>query len=84
MKAVVKEEASNKLRYIYTNVDRSDYDFTKIRLMLHDDLGWVVKYNFFSGDMLTSVELREIAQKLDEYNNLGNTKKWKQKTSKNL
>lgn len=84
MKAILKEKPNNKQRYIYTKVDKPNYDlFTKIKVIFDDELGWVMKSYLFRTDILTSVELREIARKLDEYNNT--SKKWKQPTnSKNL
>lgn len=86
MKARIKEEPNNKKRYVYVNIDKQDFDFTKIKIVFDDELGWVMKLGVFGVDILTSIELREIARKLDEYNkDITNTKRWKQQTnSKNL
>ena len=85
MKALIKEQQTNQGKKIFITVDRPDYDFTKVKLILTDDFGWAVKYSIFGIDVLTATELREIARKLDEYNqNKSNLKKWKlQKNSKN-
>ena len=83
MKALIKEKSNNKLRYIYVNIDIGNYEFTKIKIIFDNELGWVVKPYLFGPDVLTSIELREIAHKLDEYNKT--PKKWKQQmNSKNL
>ena len=88
MKAIIKETQINKEKKIFVTIDRPNWGFTPVKLIFKDELGWVVKYRFFGHDVLTSVELREIAQKLDEYtkgNIMNKQPKWKQqKNSKNL
>lgn len=89
MKAIIKDY-SHPPKRLYVNIDKPNWDFTKVKIMFNDELGWVMKNSFFGKHVLSSVELREIAKKLDEYNNNKEfvpniSKKWKQqKNSKNL
>jgi len=66
MKAILTERPDNKKRIILSNIDLGKWGDTLVKVIFDNELGWCVKYRFAS--RLTSVELRAIANKLDEYN----------------
>ncbi len=67
-KSIVEEVSSDLNKYLLVNVTELDYLPSKVRLISHKELGWCLKPSILSDTILTAVELRDIADKIDEYN----------------
>ena len=67
-KVVIEEVSSDLNKYLLVNVTDSNYIHSKVKLISHKELGWCLKPSILSDTVLIAVELRAIANKIDEYN----------------
>ena len=69
MKAIIKEEKRFKKKILLTKTDDETWnEFTEVILVYENRLGYCMKLPFQCLARLTSVELRAIAKRIDEYN----------------